>query len=158
MQGFRTIWGGHENNLIFLDGDILRNVFNNLDYSRAGRLNLGINYGKLCKMLADQGMNVVICTIAMFDAVREWNRINMGSSYKEIYLNPPIEELIRRDQKKLYSRALNHEIQDVLGINAEYEQPKNPDLTIDTSVTTPEKSLELIINTFGLSSESRADE
>ena len=31
-------------------------------------------YSKLCKVLSDQGLTVIMSTISMFDEVREWNR------------------------------------------------------------------------------------
>lgn len=47
-------------------------------------------------MLSDQGIDVIICKISMYDEVREWNRENI-ENYCEIYIEVPIDELIRRD-------------------------------------------------------------
>ncbi len=95
-------------------------------------------------MLNRQGIDVVICVIAMFDECREWNR-NEIPDYREIYLKVPIEELIQRDQKQLYSRALRNEIENVMGINMDFEEPKQPDVVIDNyGENSPEKVLEMI--------------
>ena len=126
-----------KDNVVFLDGDILREVFQNTDYSYEARKTLGFQYARLCKLLSDQGMDIVICAIVMFDEIREWNRENF-SDYMEIYLEVPMEELQRRNQKKLYSQAAAGEVRNVVGMDLELELPKNPDLTIrnygDTSV------------------------
>lgn len=134
-----------KDNVVLLDGDQLRTVFKSKEYSNEGRKALGYKYSELCKMLANQGIDVVICTIAMYDELREWNRQNI-EKYKEIYLKVDINELIRRDQKGLYSKALRQEIDNVMGINLEFEEPKHPDLVLDNSGKyTPENLAEIIV-------------
>lgn len=137
-----------KDNIVFLDGDMLREVYQNNVYSQEGRKNLGFQYGRLCKMLVNQGIDVVICTIAMYEDCRKWNRENI-KYYHEIYLRVDIDELIRRDQKQLYSRALRNEITDVMGINLPFEEPQAPDMLIDNNgQETPEEVLEKIIRYF----------
>lgn len=117
-------------NVVFLDGDILREIFGgDLGYSVEDRKKSAMRNSRICKALSDQGINVVCATISMFDECRNWNRINI-KSYKEIYIKVPIEILIKRNQKGLYSKALNGEIENVMGIDIEFEEPKNPDLVI----------------------------
>ncbi len=140
----------YKKNIVFLDGDVLRQVYHAMDYSKEARIKLTYQNARLCKMLNEQDIDVVICLIAMYDACREWNRKNI-QNYKEIYLKVTIKELIKRDQKGLYSRAIKNEIQDVLGINCTYEEPKNPDLCIDNSGKyTPEEVLEIIVKNLGV--------
>lgn len=137
-------------NVVFLDGDVLREVYNTVDYSPEGRKNLAFQHGRLCKMLTEQGIDVVICVIAMFDECRLWNRQYI-ENYKEIYLRVPIEELIRRDQKCLYSKALKNEISNVMGIDIDYEVPKCPDIKIDNyGKNSPEKVLRSIIESLNI--------
>ena len=77
-------------NTVFLDGDTMRKVFgNDLGYSAEDRRKCAMRYSRLCAMLQEQGMNVVCCTISMFDSVREWNRENI-QNYKEIYVKETI--------------------------------------------------------------------
>ena len=69
-----------EPNTVFLDGDTLREVFgNDLGYSKEDRRKCAMRYSRLCAMLQSQGMNVICCTISMFDSVREWNRANISN-------------------------------------------------------------------------------
>ena len=116
-------------NVVILDGDALREIINNKDYSSEGRKQVAKQYSRMCKMLSDQGIDVIICTISMYNEVREWNRENI-ENYCEIYIEVPIDELIRRDQKYLYSRALKKELTNVMGIDTDFEEPKNPDIKI----------------------------
>lgn len=128
-----------------LDGDFVREVLNSkAGYTKDERKALALTYSRMCKMLSDQGITVVCTTISMFDTVRQWNR-DFIANYAEIYLRVPIEILIQRDQKKLYSNALNGKIQNVLGINEVYDAPKNSDIVIENNGTlTPEEIVEVI--------------
>lgn len=136
-----------KNNIIFLDGDNLREILaDDQQYSMVMRKKLAIRYSKLCKMLIDQGNDVVIATISMFQDVRDWNRANI-INYHEIYIKVPIDILIERDQKKLYSRALKGQIDNVLGMDVEFEAPKNPDIIIlNDGSDTPKNIANFIAN------------
>lgn len=117
--------------LVFLDGDNLRDVFdNNLGHTPEDRLILAKRYARLCKMIADQGIDVVCATISMFNEVRTWNRRHIAN-YIEIYLRVPMEILKERDRKGIYTRALCGEIKNVMGIDLPVEEPEEPDILIE---------------------------
>jgi cytidine diphosphoramidate kinase len=127
-------------NVIYLDGDSLREIFSlTQEYSLSERKILAMRYSRLCKMLTEQGVDVVIGTISMFNEVRQWNRENI-KNYMEIYIKVPMKILIDRDQKQLYSRALRGEIKHVMGVDVEIEEPVNPDIIINNDgSSTPEQ-------------------
>lgn len=132
-------------NVVYLDGDILREVFGNiLGHSTEDRKKLAGQYSRLCRMLSAQGHDVVCATVSMFDEVRNWNRAHIPS-YKEIYIKVPIEELSRRDQKQLYSRALKGEVKNVMGMDVKVEEPKNPDYTL---LNDGSQTIEEVFNTL----------
>jgi len=135
----------NNNKIVRLDGDNLRMIFKRSDYSKQARIDIGLQYGALCKMLSEQGIDVIISTIAMYDEIRDWNRDNI-ENYFEIYLRVTIEELIRRDQKGLYSGAIRGEIKEVMGINMEFEEPKSPNLILDNGgELSPEQLVDIIM-------------
>lgn len=116
---------------VFLDGDILRQVFgNDLGHSREERLRSAMRNARLCKMLADQGLDVVCATISLFRECQEWNRRNFPE-YLEIYLRVPMTVLAKRDPKQLYSRAARGEIRDVVGVDLAADEPLAPEVTVD---------------------------
>jgi len=116
--------------VILLDGDDLRKIFGGgYGFGRDDRLRLATSYGRLCKTLAEQGMDVVCATISMFDACRDWNRENIPG-YVEIYLQADVDWLIEQDTKGLYARALSGEEKNVYGVDLDFEEPKNPHVTI----------------------------
>ena len=116
-----------KNPIVFLDGDELRKVFgNDLGYSKEDRLKSAFRNSRLCKLLSDQEIDVIFCTISMFDAIREWNRENI-KNYFEIYLDVSLETL--KDRKNIYRENNN----DIVGINVLAEIPKNPDIVLDNN-------------------------
>lgn len=132
-------------NTVILDGDILRKVFgDDLGYSKEERRKCAMRYSRLCAMLQEQGINVICCTISMFDSVREWNRENIRN-YKEIYVKVSMETLQKRDQKGLYSGMTEEEQKEVVGIHMEIEEPKCPDLILENDGKwTPEEQVGII--------------
>lgn len=133
-------------NVIFLDGDILREVFgNDLGHSLEDRRKSALRNSKLCRMLALQGIDVVCATISMFHDVRQWNRENIFK-YVEVYVKVSIDVLIQRDQKQLYSKALRGEAKDVMGVDLKIEEPLNPDFILNNDgVRTPGELVEELI-------------
>ena len=88
-------------NTVIFDGDALRSAFgNDLGYSKEERFLCAMRYARLCKLLVDQGMYVICCTISMFDQVRGWNRSNIAN-YVEVYIEVPVAVLEERNQKNL---------------------------------------------------------
>ena len=120
-------------NVVFLDGDVLRNIFANpLGHSLDDRKTLALIYSNLCRMLVDQQIDVVCATMSLFKEVHSYNRKHMRRYY-EIFVDCQIEELIRRDQKGIYSSATSGQLQHVVGIDIPYDRPENCDLVIDNT-------------------------
>ena len=132
-------------NTVFLDGDTLRSVFGEcFGYSLDERRKCAMCYARLCAMLQEQDMNVICCTISMFDSVRKWNREHIAN-YKEIYVKVSMETLQARDQKGLYSGHTMEKQKEVTGIHLEAELPKHPDLVLENDGTdTPREQAEKI--------------
>ncbi len=135
-----------EPNTVFLDGDTLREVFgNDLGYSKEDRRKCAMRYSRLCAMLQSQGMNVICCTISMFDSVREWNRANI-SNYKEIYVKVSMDTLRERNQKGLYSGMAKEDQKEIVGIHMEMEEPKHPNLILENDgERTLQEQMEMIL-------------
>lgn len=132
-------------NVVFLDGDILRDVFPCGGYSYQERLNSAWPCSRLACMLAKQGIDIVFCTITMFHEIQAWNRDHFPG-YKEIYLNVPMQVLRQRDQKGLYSGAEQGLIKDVVGVDIPMEEPKNPEIEIvNDGKYTPTEIVSLIL-------------
>lgn len=130
-------------NVVLLDGDAIRNALgNDLGYSDSERRKGAYRNGGICKLLSDQGIHVICCTIAMYDEIRDWNRVNI-ENYVEVFLDVPYDILKKRDQKGLYSGLDKGDASNVAGMDLQVEFPKHPDLIIDNS---GQMSAEYIVN------------
>jgi cytidine diphosphoramidate kinase len=121
------------NNVILLDGDLIRDVFgNDVDHSIEGRLRNAERLSHLTKFISDQNVHVVAAVLSIFPEWRRWNSTNI-SNYNEVYVKASMETLLRRDIKDLYSKALSKEIKNVVGVDIPFPDPENPDLVIDNN-------------------------
>ncbi|TQR32965.1 adenylyl-sulfate kinase [Campylobacter sp. MIT 99-7217] len=110
-------------NVIYLDGDELRELLGHFEYDKKGRLEISYKRAKFAKFLSDQGMIVIVSAISMFDEIYSFNRKNL-KNYFEIYVKCDFDELIKRDKKGLYSAALKGEIKNVVGVDIKFDEPK----------------------------------
>ncbi len=119
----------------FLDGDAMRAaIAEDLDHSTGDRRRSAMRNARLCRLLADQGVDVVCATISLFHEVQRWNRENIPG-YREIYLRVPLDVLRRRDSKGLYARAQNGGARNIVGLDVPAEAPEAPDLILDNDGT-----------------------
>jgi cytidine diphosphoramidate kinase len=135
--------------VVFLDGDELRNVFgatvaNAQNHGREGRLALAFQYAHLCRIIAGQGVTVVIATISLFREIHAWNRANLPG-YFEVYLKVPVEELRRRDPKDIYRRFDAGELSDVAGLDLPINEPESADWVLEFD---PSKSVAAVAEDF----------
>ena len=121
--------------VVMLDGDDLREVFgavaaNARNHGREGRLALAMQYAHLCRVIAEQGLTVVIATISLFREVHAWNRANLPG-YFEVYLKVPIQEVRRRDPKGIYRRFDAGELTNVAGLDLPIDEPEAADWIVE---------------------------
>jgi adenylylsulfate kinase-like enzyme len=140
-------------NAVFLDGDALREVLGDPTHDLGTRRATALRYGRLCRLLAAQGLDVVCATISLFHEVRAWNRANIGR-YVEVFLDASMETLIARDPKQLYARARRGELRDVVGVDIPAELPDAPDVrVVSDGVRSAEDVLDETLRALGLASE-----
>ena len=124
--------------IIHLDGDDLRQVMSKKTYTREDRVSLGMRYARLCNLLCGQGIDVVIATIGLYKELQDWNRKNI-INYVEIFIDTPLEELIKRDPKGLYKAHLSGELPNMAGMDLKVDFPESPDILLKW---TEEKSIQ----------------
>ena len=129
---YKRLYKKH-NNIIHIDGDEFREIMMNENgFSQEERLSNARKIAKLCSFLTNQNMIVISSTVSLFHEIHQFNNIN-NTNYTEVFIKVSMEELIRRDKKGLYSRALEGKLNNVMGIDIPYEDPKKPTLTLDNS-------------------------
>ena len=131
---------------ILFDGDTQRAAYGNQDYTYEGRLKGAWGLFAQCKELADQGNDVVVCSISMYHAIQNWNRENI-ENYREIYVKASMETLYKKKKKKLYSSG----VENVVGVDIPAEFPEHPDVVLENDGQfTPEEIVAGLETRFGL--------
>ena len=145
----RLIKNGHQIEVI--DGDEYRKALcKDLGFSKEDR-NENINrLAFVASKLSAYGIIVIISAINPYEEVRR----KVTCSYKNVktvFIDCPIDELIKRDTKGLYNKALlpdGHpdKIYNLTGINDAFDQPENPDLYINTATQTVKDCTDKLYN------------
>jgi adenylylsulfate kinase len=129
-----------------LDGDVIReNLSKGLGFSKADRDTNIRRIGFVAELLTRNGVVVVVAAISPYRAVRDEVRRGVGR-FLEVYVRCPLDELVRRDVKGLYRRALAGEIPQFTGVSDPYEEPAAPEVLVDTAVETVDESVRKVLD------------
>jgi len=131
-----------------LDGDNIRHgLTNDLGFSDSDRQENIRRVGEVSKLFIDAGVMVLATFISPFlhDRGRVRNLVRTRE-FIEIYIKCPLDVCEQRDVKGLYKKARAGEIKHFTGIASPYEEPNNPEITIDTSKLNIEESVDKIIS------------
>lgn len=117
-----------------LDGDNVRHgLCGDLGFSAEGRIENIRRIGEVAKLFMEAGVIVLTAFISPFRADRERVRgMVKHGDFMEIYCDSPIEVCEQRDVKGMYKKARAGQIPEFTGITSPYEEPKNPELTVNT--------------------------
>lgn len=128
-------------NVELLDGDIVRtNLSKGLGFSKEDRDTNIRRIGFVSNLLTRNGVVSVVSAISPYRDVRDEVRNEIGS-FVEVFVECSLDELVRRDVKGLYEKALKGEIKNFTGVSDPYEEPLNPEVTVNTESETIEESL-----------------
>jgi adenylyl-sulfate kinase len=128
-----------------LDGDVVRtHLSKGLGFSKEDRDENIRRIGFVCKLLSRNGVVAVAAAISPYRAVRDEVRREIGS-FVEVHVQCPLDELVRRDVKGLYARALRGELPQFTGVSDPYEEPLQPEVVVQTDRDTVEESVSKIV-------------
>ncbi len=132
--------------MVLLDGDKTRKILilRKNKYSKKNRIKLSFMYSKLCKLLNDQGIDVIISTISLFKQIDKWNRKNIRG-YKEIFLDISLDKLKKRDSKQIYARK-RYSNKPTVGIDIIPDFPKNPHVLIYPNKVNKNQTFNFLLN------------
>lgn len=123
-----------------LDGDIVRhNLSSELGFSKKDR---DINVKRIGFVASEITKNkgIAICApIAPYTEMRRSVRSNIEQygAFIEIYVATSLEACEKRDRKGLYAKARKGLIPEFTGISDPYEEPKSPEIRIETEGKEP---------------------
>ncbi|MDP8922756.1 MAG: adenylyl-sulfate kinase [Chloroflexota bacterium] len=128
-----------------LDGDVVRtNLSKGLGFSREDRDTNIRRIGFVARLLSRNGVATIVAAISPYRAVREEVCAEIDR-FVEVYVSCPLPELVRRDVKGLYARALRGEIEHFTGVSDPYEPPLAPEVVVETNRETIDESLAKIL-------------
>lgn len=130
-----------------LDGDNIRAGLNrDLDFSREGREENIRRIAEVAKLFVDAGLLVMTAFISPYRKDRLLARkLVKKEEFIEIYVKCPLKICEERDVKGHYKKARQGLLKDFTGIDAPYEEPDLPEITIETDKMTSEESINTII-------------
>ncbi len=131
-----------------LDGDNIRSgVNNNLGFTKEDRVENIRRIAEVGKLFVNLGVVTLSAFISPAESLREMARDIIGKDdFVEIYLSTPLEACEKLDVKGLYAKARKGIIKNFTGVSAPFEAPKNPALSIDSSVTPLYESVQRVLD------------
>lgn len=129
-----------------LDGDTVRqHLSQGLSFSKADRDTNVARIAYVAELLARNGVTVIVAAISPYAEARERARRHIGAGFFEVHVDCTLPELVRRDVKGLYARALAGELPHFTGVSDPYEAPSSPEVRVDTGKQTIEESIATIL-------------
>ena len=129
-----------------LDGDVVRtNLSKGLGFSKEDRDTNIRRIGFVSHLLTRNGVVSIVSAISPYREVRDEVRTEIGS-FIEVHVHASLDELVRRDVKGLYEKALKGEIPNFTGVSDPYEEPLDPDVFLDTESESIDESLAKVVD------------
>jgi adenylylsulfate kinase len=128
-----------------IDGDEYRNeICRDLGFSKADRCENIRRLGFIASRFSAHGIVTIVSAINPYDEMRH----ELAEKYEHVnivYIDCPINKLIKRDTKGLYKKAFlpdGHpdKLTNLTGVNAQFDVPYKPDLYINTNESTIQQS------------------
>jgi adenylyl-sulfate kinase len=119
--------------VFILDGDEMRSgLSSDLGFTSEARLENHRRIAEVSKLAAEQGLNVVVSTMAPQHSHRDVAARVLGRRLVWIYVHAPLDVCIKRDPKGLYNRAQAGKLDRLLEFPFDVPRPPERENFIDT--------------------------
>ena len=119
--------------VVYLDGDELRSTLcSDLGFKSEARLENHRRIAEIARLLAGQGLNVVVSTMAPEHQQRDLVAQILGDKLMWFYIHAPLDICIARDPKGLYKRALDGQVKQLINYPFEVPRPQEREHYINT--------------------------
>jgi adenylyl-sulfate kinase len=116
-----------------LDGDRIREALSNgLSFSKEDRDTNVRRIGFVARLLSRSGAVAIAAAISPYRLTRDEVRRSHEAPFLEVFVDCSLENLIKRDGRGLYARALTGELEHFTGISDPYEPPLSPEVIVHT--------------------------
>jgi len=129
-----------------LDGDNIRQgLSRDLNFTPKARRENTRRAAEAAALFADAGMIAIAAFISPYEEEREKARTILPQDFHAIYVRASLATCEARDPKGLYRQARAGKIKDFTGIDSPYEEPKLPDLVLDTEAMSAEACADALV-------------
>jgi adenylyl-sulfate kinase len=129
-----------------LDGDEVRtNLSKGLGFSREDRDTNIRRIGFVARLLSRNGVVAITAAISPYRDTRDEVRRAHEARFVEVYVECPLEALVKRDVKGLYAKALRNEIAHFTGVSDPYEPPHAPEIHVRSDAERIDESRDKIL-------------
>jgi adenylyl-sulfate kinase len=136
---------GYGREVEVLDGDIVRtHLSKGLGFSREDRDTNILRIAFVAALLSRHHVAAITAAISPYAETRQKAREQIGD-FVEVYVCCSLDELVRRDVKGLYAKALRGEVAHFTGISDPYEAPEDPEVTVYTDQESVDESVAKIL-------------
>lgn len=131
-----------------LDGDNVRDGLNkDLNFTGDGRYENIRRIAEVNWLFINCGVITINCFVSPTEDIRSLARKIIGEEdFIECFIDTPLEICESRDVKGLYKKARSGEIKNFTGIDAPFEQPTNPAITIKTANLSVDEAANELLN------------
>lgn len=133
--------------ITLLDGDVVRtHLSKGLGFSREDRDTNILRIGFVASEIVRHNGVAVCAAISPYRAARNEVRKMVGSErFIEVFVDTPIDLCESRDVKGLYAKARRGQLTGFTGVDDPYEEPVNPEITLETVKSSPLQNAQIII-------------
>ncbi len=133
--------------VILLDGDELRkSVSSDLGYSLDDRNKHMKRVADVCKVISENGILAIASVASPTEKSRAYARQVIKNMFL-VYVKCPLDLCERRDVKGHYKKAREkkNQFEHFMSVSSNYEEPKNPDIILNTDKESVEESVSKLI-------------
>lgn len=144
LEGFLHRKGHHT---YILDGDNIRHGLNkNLGFSPEDREENIRRIGEVAKLFRDAGIINMVAFVSPYKRDRQMAReLGSGGEFVEVFVDCPVNICEIRDPKGAYKKAKEGIIKEFTGISAPYEEPEEPEIHLETGITSVSQCVRIIV-------------
>ncbi len=127
------------------DGDEMRrHLTKGLGFTREDREENVRRIAYVAGIVTRLGGVAIVAAISPYANSRQAARDEIGN-FVEVFVRCPLSVCAERDPKGLYAKAHRGEIMHFTGVSDPYEDPRKPEVIVDTNQDFPQQSLEKIV-------------
>ncbi len=130
---------------VLIDGSSLRSGLNReLDYSPSDRAEHVRRVAHICKMLNEQGIITICSFISRNESLRNQVAEIIGEDRFHLFYMDTTVEYCKKNKPELYEKADKGEIENLPGVDMEYEAPTNAKMAFDPAKN--EENLDAVLD------------